>query len=234
LILGVYAAHSVIIWIDLQEDPSNHNLLPFEFSFFRMEVTVLPALDLPPARITSRRNPRTGQVQLLTGDILNLLERRLSEDAFALLGMTMTDLYPDPNWNFVFGQASPRGRVGVFSFYRYDPRFSGRVASADSRHLMLRRSCKVLAHETGHLFGINHCIWYRCLINGSNHLDESDARPLHLCPVDLRKLQWSVGFDVVERYGQLRDFCRQEGFDDEARWMEKRIQIIEGYDRISR
>lgn len=32
------------------------------------------------------------------------------------------------------------------------------------------------------------CIWYRCLMNGSNHLGEADARPLHLCPVDLRKL----------------------------------------------
>jgi len=48
-------------------------------------------------------------------------------------------------------------------------------------------------------------------MNGSNHLAESDARPLHLCPVDLRKLQWSIGFDVVERYRRLLDFCRQEG-----------------------
>jgi archaemetzincin len=118
-----------------------------------MDVTVLPALDLAQTHITSGRNPSSGQVQLLTSDILDLLERRLPDDAFALLGITMIDLYPEPNWNFVFGQASPRGLVGVYSFSRYDPRFYGQVA-ADVRHVMLRRSSKVLAHETAHLFGI--------------------------------------------------------------------------------
>jgi hypothetical protein len=33
LIIGVWAAHAVIIGVDLQEDPSNHNLLPFEFIY---------------------------------------------------------------------------------------------------------------------------------------------------------------------------------------------------------
>ena len=36
--------------------------------------------------------------------------------------------------------------------------------------LTLRRSCKVLAHEACHMFGIEHCVWFRCLMNGSNHL----------------------------------------------------------------
>ena len=106
----------------------------------------------------------------------------------------MRDLYPDPAWNFVFGQASLRERVAVYSFARY--------ADRDPR-VVLRRSCKVLAHETSHMFGIEHCIYFRCVMNGSNHLAESDARPLRLCPVDLRKLQWSVGFDVVERQKRL-------------------------------
>jgi archaemetzincin len=142
----------------------------------------------------------------------------------------MTDLYPDSNWNFVFGQASPHDRVGVYSFARYDPRFYGQEAAADSRKLVLRRSCKVLAHETGHMFGIDHCVWYRCLMNGSNHLEESDARPLHLCPVDLRKLQWSIGFNAVERYRRLRDFHRQAGFEDEAQWLDRRLRHLAPHD----
>jgi archaemetzincin len=155
--------------------------------------------------VASRRNPSTGQLQLLTSDLLDLLRNRLPGDAFALLGITMIDLYPDPHWNFVFGQASLSDRVGVYNFARYDPKFYGEAPAGDTRGLMLRRSCKVLAHETGHIFGIEHCIWYRCVMNGSNHLAEADARPPHLCPVDLRKLQWSVGgFDVVSRYRQLR------------------------------
>jgi archaemetzincin len=163
---------------------------------------------------------------LLTGDILSLLRTRFPDDAFALLGITMTDLYPDPKWNFVFGEASLQDGVGVYSFARYDPRFYGDAPGADFGNLILRRSSKVLAHETGHMFGMEHCIWYRCVMNGSNHLEESDARPLHLCPVELRKLQWSIGFDVVERYRRLRDFDRQAGFLDEAVWLDKRIHLL--------
>ncbi len=219
--------------LDENEGPSLNQLRRFTAAFFMMEVVVLPPSDRTQHRITSRRNPYTGQIQLLTTDILSLLAARLPEDAFALLGITMSDLYPDPSWNFVFGQASPRDRVGVYSFARYDPRFYGEALPADSRKLMLRRSCKVLAHEAGHMFGIDHCVWYRCLMNGSNHLAESDGRPLHLCPVDLRKLQWSIGFDVVERYRRLRDFQRQAGFEDEAHWLDKRIRFIAPPERDS-
>src|SRR5258708_2616267 len=118
-----------------------------------------------------------------------MLRTRLPADAFAMIGITMLDLYPGPGWNFVFRQAYLRDRVGVYSFARYDPKFYGEAPAAEARDLIFRRSCKVLAHETSHMFGIQHCIWYRCLMNGSNHLAESDVRPLHLCPVDLLKLQ---------------------------------------------
>jgi archaemetzincin len=63
-------------------------------------------------------------------------------------------------------------------------------------------------------------------MNGSNHLAESDRRPLHLCPVCLRKLQWSIGFDVVERYGTLEWVNRAAGFADEAEWLNQRIQAL--------
>src|ERR1700674_2691875 len=34
LVLGIFAAHSAVIWVDWQEDPTNHNLLPFEFVYY--------------------------------------------------------------------------------------------------------------------------------------------------------------------------------------------------------
>jgi len=206
--------------------PSLDQLQQFMSAFFGMDVGVLARGTLAQARLTSRPNPWTGQVQLLTADILAMLKSRLPDDAFALLGVTMIDLYPEPSWNFVFGQASPPDRVGVYSFARYDPRFYGEALSADARRLILRRSCKVLAHEASHLFGIEHCIWYRCLMNGSNHLAEADARPLHLCPVDLRKLQWSIGFQVTDHYTRLQDFCRKAGLEDEAKWLVRRMRLI--------
>ncbi len=153
-----------------------------------------------------------------------MLKRRLPSRAYCLLGITLRDLYPDPKWNFVFGEASFSDRVGVYSFARYDPRFSGEDV-LDRARLMLRRSCKVLAHETGHMFGISHCIYFRCVMNGSNNLPEEDSQPMRLCPVDLRKLYDSVRFDPVARYAHLRDFCREVKFSDEADWIEKQINL---------
>jgi archaemetzincin len=206
--------------------PSVDELVQFAAAFFTIDIATLPPMDIAREQVTSRRNPSGGQTQLLTADLLALLQKRLPVDAFALLGITMTDLYPDSRWNFVFGQASLRGRVGVYSFARYDPEFYGGKRAFDVHQLLLRRSCKVLAHEASHMFGIEHCIWYRCLMNGSNHLDEADARPLHLCPVDLRKLQWSIGFDVVRRYIRLLEFDRHAGFADEGNWVQKRLDFI--------
>jgi len=65
-------------------------------------------------------------------------------------------------------------------------------------------------------------------MNGSNHLAETDARPMHLCAVDLRKLLWSVRFDVTERYRRLRDLSRESRFDDEAQWLDAQLARIEG------
>jgi archaemetzincin len=203
--------------------PPLHELKEFMEAFFSMPVRVLPVLQHSAARVTSRTNPSTGLRQLLTGDILVLLAQRLPAEAFCLLGVTLQDLYPDPSWNFVFGQASLRERVGVYSFARYDPSFYGEHTT-DRARLMLRRSCKVLAHETGHMFGIAHCIYFRCLMNGSNHMAESDERPLHLCPVDLHKLYDSIGFDLIARYAHLRDFCRGVGFNDEAHWIDMQLK----------
>jgi archaemetzincin len=138
------------------------------------------------------------------------------------VGITMDDLYPDPAWNFVFGEASPRDRVGVYSFARY---LTGEAGEAGSS-LLLRRSCKVLAHETAHLLGLAHCVFYSCLMNGSNNLPESDARPLHLCPVDLRKLQYSTGFDAAARYQELLAFTEDVGFTDESGWLAAQLLHI--------
>ena len=59
---------------------------------------------------------------------------------------------------------------------------------------------QTLTHEIGHIFGLRHCQWLACLMQGSNHLEEADRRPLNLCPICLRKLQCAIGFSTVERY----------------------------------
>ncbi len=201
-------------------------LARFAGAFFATPVKALPAREVEGLGVTDRINRDTRARQLLTGDLRRLLRERMPADAFAVLGLTMEDLYPGPSWNFVFGEASLTDRVGVYSFARYAPALDGKNGIAPAKTILLR-GCKVLAHETGHMFGLAHCIYYRCLMNGSNHLGELDARPLHLCPVCLRKLQWSIGFDVTERYRRSRDVARAAGFDDESAWLDARLVALE-------
>lgn len=92
----------------------------FAAAFFALEVAVLPAA--PVTGVTMRINRHAGQRQLLTRD---LLADQRPAGACCVVGITMDDLYPDPAWNFAFGQASPRDRAGVYSFARYLPGEAG-------------------------------------------------------------------------------------------------------------
>jgi archaemetzincin len=204
--------------------PSVETLKAYASAFFAMDVEVLSPLMTDAAGIREHRNPYTGNRQILTTDILTMLKKRLAQNAFCALAITMEDLYPDPSWNFVFGQASYQDRVGVFSFARYNPAFYGEKPGMNDQEILLRRSCEVLAHEAGHMFQMNHCVFFKCLMNGSNHLQESDARPLALCPVCLRKLQFTIGFDVVDRYRGLLAFYDRVGFAQEASWVSDRLK----------
>lgn len=215
--LGQFAVH---------HSPALDLLRDCATAYFMVNVTVLPVLSIRRADITSRINPYTGKKQILTAYILRMLRQDLPADAFCVLSVTMEDLYPNPAWNFVFGQASLRHRVGVFSFARYDSAFYGEPRDKNYRKLLLYRSCKVLVHETAHMFSLTHCIYFRCVMNGSNHLQESDSRPLFLCPVCLRKLQSGIGFDVADRYRRLLDFYRKMQFNKEADWVSARLKWI--------
>jgi archaemetzincin len=202
--------------------------------FFPMTVEMLPVLPDAEMKATSRINPGTGKKQWLTPDILKAMWQKLPADAYAMLAVTMTDLYPDDAWNFVFGHALAERRVGVFSFARYHPAWSGEKADDSTKTLVLRRSVKVLTHEMGHMFGIDHCIHFQCNMNGANHLEEADTTPLDLCPVCLRKLHRAIRFDPVKRYEKLLAFDAANDLKAEAGWIERRIEAIQAASNAER
>ena len=191
-----------------------------------LQVAFLPPIPAGQVPAATRERGAPNRRQWKSTDLLQWLPRKLPRDAYAMIAVTMTDLYPDENWNFVFGQASIRRRVGIFSFARYHPSWHGEEADEKSERLVLQRAAKVLTHEMGHMFGILHCVHYECNMNGANHLRECDNTPMHLCPVCLRKLQRAIGFDPTARYQRLGKLYREHGFGEEADWVAKRREWI--------
>ncbi|XP_069138068.1 archaemetzincin-2-like [Argopecten irradians] len=188
--------------------------------------------------INSRYHPGTNRIQLKMDETLLRLRSLIPTDALCMVGLTMYDLYGDDTDLFVAGMAAGNHRVAMFSFNRYDPALSfsiekwyditcdSTISASERRKLILQRSCKLLVHEIGHLLGIDHCIYYDCCMNGSGHLSEDFRQPMHLCPVDLHKLQTLVGFDIVERYQKLAGFYKEHKMEEELKWVTRRIEFI--------
>jgi archaemetzincin len=135
------------------------SLSAFASVFFDSKVRIEPTLALPSQGSRLRQSGDTSWYQYRTGVILEqLLEPHLPDDAICMLAVTMADLYPDDSWNFVFGEASLSARVGVYSLARFFPGFPARGPVGHHQQLVLRRSLHTLAHETGHMFSIAHCL----------------------------------------------------------------------------
>ncbi len=107
--------------------------------------------------------------------------------------------------------------IAVFSTYRYALNFSFNKADSywfdctpaanlnwEYSTELIRRLGRLGAHELLHLFNIQHCLHYECMMNGSGHLEEDFRQPLLLCPVDLYKVASLNAFQapqqLLERY----------------------------------
>ena len=186
----------------------------------------LPLSTIP--QEARRVHPTWGVKQILTTYVLDdVLAPRLPKDAAALIAFTTSDLWPGPGWNFVFGQASLRKRVGVWSLHRNGDPDPGK----DAFRLCLLRTLKTATHETGHMFSMLHCTAFECNMCGSNHREESDARPLWLCPECMAKLCWATGTDPAERYRRLAEFAGKHGLESKYEFYERSRKSLSAVNR---
>ena len=189
--------------------------------FFGVDVRTRATIPVSAIPASARRtHPTWGDKQILSTYVLDkLLKPRLPKDAAAVLALTAADLWPGKGWNFVFGQASLRDRVGVWSLYRNgDP-----DKDKASYQLCLKRTIKTAVHETGHMFSILHCTAWECCMNGSNTREESDRHPLWFCPECNAKVCWATRVDPVPRYRKTVEVCKKLGFEEERAFYEKSL-----------
>ena len=200
----------------------------FAGPWFQREVKVEEGVDLPEAEESYRERAGGKRRQYLTRYLMDeIVAPRFQEEARVQIGATMADLYAGDAWNFVFGAASPAGRVGVYSFARLFEAFWGQERTAEGDKQAHWRACALVVHELGHQYGLTHCQKFKCNMNGSNSLEEADGAPLYLCPECLKMLQWRMGFDVIQRYRDLEKYYDAHGFTRESDWVRKRRERIE-------
>lgn len=199
--------------------PTLDELAAHARAYFGRPVQVLPVRTLAELDVPTRQHE--GHHQLSATAVLDVLQDELPHDAYCLIAVTLEDLWPGDDWSYVFGYARLHARVGVFSFARYHPDFFGESFAVD-RKVVVQRALKVMSHELGHMFGLEHCIHLHCIMNGANHLSELDRAPLDPCPVCLRKLHVALGFDPQTRYRELADQYTRLGLHEAADWSRQR------------
>ena len=197
----------------------NHSTIFFPGVKFIIRETV----DVNSIGVESREE--LGLIQFDACQIINKMHQIAPLDRFAMIGVTSEDIY-SRDLNFVFGLANVYSKSGIFSFARYTQEFYSLPPDND---LVIIRAVKVMLHEMCHMFGLLHCIYFKCLMNGSNHIGETDAQPIYLCPVCLRKLHLCLNFNPIDRYKALAVSCKELGgyFSSYSCWYLNRVANIE-------
>ena len=152
---------------------------------FGRDYHIAPALPLPARSYNPLRR------QYLSDYLLELLRGLEAPEAEKVLGVADVDLYTR-GLNFVFGQASLRGREAVISLARLRQSFYG---LPEDEALFLERTVKEALHELGHTYGLGHCPDPLCVMHFSNSLADTDTKQARFCPVCRRAL----GLEATER-----------------------------------
>lgn len=186
-------------------------------TIFGYEVTVMPSMT---AQLFPPHYFRDEQLnsQLLLDEIIRPL---LEQDALGLMGITQRDIYPGDGWNFVFGQANTKEKIGITSFARY-----GDYDTDSARQLVLNRLIKTTTHEFLHMLGLQHCIQFACVLNGSNSLDESDKKPSIICPECLAKLDIIFPAFTEKYFPASLQFYQKYQFNEEQQFCERVINEL--------
>jgi archaemetzincin len=192
--------------------------------YFQLKTKTLETVSNDVIPESAQRIGYENNQQFLAGYILdNVLKKDKPLNRIALMGLTEVDLYPKPEWNFVFGLASYRDRVGVSSIYRLQ---DGKL-TADNFNLCLSRLLKISSHEIGHMFGLRHCIDADCVMNGTNSMSETDKNSIRLCSVCQKKLNSGIKYDNKKRLKELEAYFKRNNLTEGLKLSRKDAAAIQ-------
>lgn len=149
--------------------------------------------------------------------IENYIKGNIPDSAIAVLGITEHDLFI-PKMNYIFGTSYLKNRIGLISTYRI----------AESRYESKVNIRKVATKQITNLFSIPNVKDYQCVLNFHNNIDELRSGVLYISPKALEKLNYSVGFDYVKRFKELKNFYHKEKNMFMEKYYDKCLKLKEG------
>lgn len=87
----------------------------------------------------------------------------------------------------------------------------------------LSRIGQTMTHELGHCFGLDHCVYYACVMQGCASSAEALRQPPYLCPVCLEKVATGIGSAPVKSWDDL--YVRQRYTLERYRAIMKTCQL---------
>jgi len=129
-------------------------------------------------------NPARGQYDssFILHRVHDLIELERQDKGLAI---TDVDLYAAA-LNFVFGEAELGGQWAVISLTRLR---QSSYSLEENKPIFSERAIKEAVHELGHVFGLEHCPDFECVMHFSNSLPDTDRKSASFCARCQSRLQ---------------------------------------------
>jgi len=105
-----------------------------------------------------------------------------------ILGVVDVDLY-SPGYDFVYGEADIKAGVTTLSINRL---ISEERNIPQKSSLYAERIIREATHEIGHLYGLGHCSYQKCVMRTCTCLDEVDEAGGGLCVACREQLETNL------------------------------------------
>jgi archaemetzincin len=139
-----------------------------------------------------------------------------AERCWGIIAITHEDLLYDPDdvLDYVYGLsgAGEPGKPGIAVVS------TRRIWQPDAVGFELSRLrlFKLVTHEIGHLFHVQHCLKHACNMNGCETVDQIDRHPIEVCPDCMAKICWIGQIHPKARYDRLIAVCERLNMQTEA------------------
>lgn len=121
-----------------------------------------------------------------------------------------------PGFDWIFGYTDEAQRSVVLSF-RDLP---------DAGAALTFQIVSLVLHEVGHALGLQHCVFYACVMAPAAHLERTVEFGARYCPVCLRKLAHVLGRSAADLLGAFERLFITTGLDEDARLIQaQRAQL---------